>query len=89
MITYLLLNFLKYRTKINKVCYWYNLNELVSIKLNQWQSKGVEGGDGVAVPGRHLYSGSSFAHKCISTTPAGAPIYICTPVAIPPAPPLN
>ena len=38
--------------------------------------------------GRHLYRGSNFAFKCISTTLIGAPIYIWSRTAIPPAPPL-
>ena len=44
-----------------------------------------QGGGGVGRLRRHLYMGSSFARKCISTTQIGAPIYIWPPAAIPPA----
>ena len=37
------------------------------------EQRGGEGG------GQHLYKGSSFARKCISTTPIGVPIYISPP----------
>ena len=47
---------------------------------------GGEGGGGAR--GRHLYRSGSFARKCISTTvKKGAPIYIWSRAAIPPAPP--
>ena len=36
-----------------------------------------EGGEGGK--GWHLYRGSNFTRKCISTTPIRAPIYICVP----------
>ena len=45
------------------------------------------GGGGWGTSG-HLYRGGNFARKCISTTPIGASIYICSPAAIPPGPPL-
>ena len=43
--------------------------EHVPSRYMQWRNKG-EGIEG------QLYRGSNFAHKCISTTPIGAPIYI-------------
>ena len=55
-------------------------------------SGGANGGGGGQVSGsprRHLYRGGNFAHKYISTTPIGAPIYICPRAAVPPSPPLN
>ena len=67
------------------------INSHLTIEIYRKHVKPVaeqRGHEGDGRLGRHLYRGSNFARKCISTIPIGAPIYIWPRAAIPPATPL-